>query len=335
VAANLHHWDTSPGGGLRYSVRHVSDAGAEHTLPHVKTKADAAAKAKLLVVLLAFAWGLNWIAAAVALRELSPWSLRFAGSSIGAATLFIAAILTGHKLRVPRGEHVHVMVAGFFNVAGFQILSGFAQLSGATTRAIIITYSMPIWATMMSWLVLGERLNKIGGLAFALCVAGLTILVSPLFADGFPPFVFYSLGCALSWAFATVYIKWVKATIEPLTNAAWQLLFGFLFVAAGSFVFEGYPHLWPLQQDTVLAVLFVGFFGVGLAHFLWWSIVGRLSAITASLGSLMTPVVGVGASVVLLGERLTVPDIVGFTLIFAAAACVLLQPNVKHTEMPE
>jgi drug/metabolite transporter (DMT)-like permease len=38
---------------------------------------------------------------------------------------------------------------------------------------------------------------------------------------------------------------------------------------------------------------------------------------------------------VVLGERLTVPDIIGFAMIFAAAACVLLQPNVRHDEMPE
>jgi drug/metabolite transporter (DMT)-like permease len=304
-------------------------------MSHADAKSDVAAKAKLLVVLLAFAWGFNWIAAAVALREVTPWSLRFAGSGIGAATLFAAAVLTGHNLRVPRGEHLHIMVAGFFNVAAFQILSGFAQLSGATSRAIVITYSMPIWATVLSWLVLGERLNRIGVLAFALCVAGLSILLWPLFATGFPPFVIYALGCAMSWAIATVYIKWAKVTIEPLANAAWQLLFGLLFITAGTFAFEGYPHLWPVRNDTILAVLFVGVFGVGLAHFLWWTIVGRLSTITASLGSLMTPVVGVSASAVLLGERLTVPDIIGFAMIFAAAACVLLQPNVKHTEMPE
>jgi drug/metabolite transporter (DMT)-like permease len=300
-----------------------------------RTKADVAAKAKLLVVLLAFAWGFNWIAAAVALRELSPWSLRFAGSSIGAATLFGAAILTGHNLRVPRGEHVHVMVAGFFNVAAFQILSGFAQMSGATSRAIIITYSMPIWATVMSFLVLGERLNKIGLLAFSLCVAGMAILVWPLFADGLPPSVFYSLGCALSWAFATVYMKWVKATIEPLANAAWQLLFGFIFITVGTFMFDGYPRLWPLQTETMLAILFVGLFGVGLAHFLWWAIIGRLPTSTASIGALLVPVIGISASTIILDERPTTPDIIGFVLIFAAAACVLLQPNVKHTEMME
>ena len=296
---------------------------------------NTASSAKLLVVVLAFAWGFNWIAAAVALRDVSPWTLRFAGAGSGAAILFSAAMITGYSLRVPRGEHVHIMVAGFFNVAAFQVLSGFAQLSGATTRAIIITYSMPIWTVIMSRLVLGEKLTPIRLIAFALCVVGVAILVWPLFAAGFPPSVFYSLGCALSWAFATVYIKWVKVTVEPLANAAWQLLFGFVFIAAGTLLFEGYPRLWPVAGATIWAVLFVGVIGVGLAHFLWWSIVGRLPAITASIGALLVPVIGVSASTLLLGERLSAPDIIGFALVFAAAACVLLQPNVQHTEMPE
>ncbi|HTQ82569.1 MAG TPA: DMT family transporter [Pseudolabrys sp.] len=298
-------------------------------------KAERAATARLLVVLLAFAWGFNWIAAAVALHEVPPWSMRFAGSGIGAALLFAFAAVTGHSLRVPRGERVHVMVASLFNVVGFQIFSSFAQLSGETSRAIIIAYSMPIWTTLLSVLLLGERLNAVRGLAFVLCVAGLAILVWPLFAGGLPPSVFYALGCALSWAIATVYLKWVKVTVPPLANAAWQLLFGFFFIAAGTFAFEGYPRLWPLHSDALLAVLYIGLFGVGLAHFLWWSIVARLPAITASIGALLVPVIGVTASTIFLHERPTVPDMIGFVLIFAAAACVLLQPNLKHTEMPE
>src|SRR5262249_44262765 len=170
---------------------------------------------------------------------------------------------------------------------------------------------------------------------FGCVVSRVTVLLWPLFPAGSPPFVFYSLGCALSWTFATVYVKWAKLTVEPLTNAAWQLLFGLVFITAGSFLFEGHPHLWPMTNETILAVLFVGLFGVGLAHFLWWSIVDRLPAVTASLGSLLVPVIGVTSSVIVLGERLTVPDIVGFAMIFAAAACVLLQPNVRHDEMPE
>jgi drug/metabolite transporter (DMT)-like permease len=86
---------------------------------------------------------------------------------------------------------------------------------------------------------------------------------------------------------------------------------------------------------TFIAVIYCGLFGVGLAHFLWWSIVHKLPTMTASLGSLLVPVIGVSCSALLLGEHLTVPDSIGFVMIFAAAACVLLQPNVRHDEMPE
>jgi drug/metabolite transporter (DMT)-like permease len=304
-------------------------------MPVQEVKGRAATTAKLLVVLLALAWGFNWIWAAVALREVSPWGLRVVGSSLGTITLFAAAIISGHNLKIPRGELVHIMIGGFFNVSAFQILSSFAQLSGATSRAIIITYSMPIWTTMLSRLALGERLTPIRWLAFVLCVVGITVLIRPLFEQGFPTFVLYSFGCALSWCIATVYIKWADVTIEPLANAAWQLLFGLGFIIVGALAFEGLPNVWHVGAKSIIAMLYIGIVGVGLAHFLWWAIVQRLPTITASLGALLVPVIGVSASAILLGEHLTTTDIVGFTLIFAAAACVLLQPNVRHTEMPE
>lgn len=308
-------------------------AGVHDTMPHA-SKAAATGTAKLLVVVLAFAWGFTWIGSAFALREIPPWSLRFAGTGIGAATLMTIALVTGHSLYVPRVERVHVMIAGFLNVAAFQVLGAFAQMSGTTSRVVIISYSMPIWATALSRLMLGERLNTVRGVALVLCMLGIGVLVWPLLAHGIPLSVLFALGCALSWALATVYLKWLKATVPPLANAAWQLFFGFMFIAIGTFVFDGYPRLWPVHTESLLAVLYIGIFGMGLAHFLWWTIVGKLPTVTASIGALLVPVVGVIASTIFLNERPTVPDIIGFVLIFAAAACVLLQPNAR-SEMPE
>jgi drug/metabolite transporter (DMT)-like permease len=61
-----------------------------------------------------------------------------------------------------------------------------------------------------------------------------------------------------------------------------------------------------------------------VAYGLWFSIVHRLPALTASLGVLGSPVIGVIASVLMLGERPTTTDIVGFALVLAASACALL-----------
>jgi len=304
-------------------------------MPSPRDTAEVTGTARMLVVLLAFAWGLNWISVSIGLRGAPPWTLRFLGAGLGALTLIVAATLSGHTLRVPRGERVHVMVAGFLNVALFQILSTFAQLNGATSRVIILAYSMPIWTTIMGRLLLGERLTTMRRIAIALCIVGLAILVWPLFAHGIPITVVLGLACAWCWCGATVYLKWVKATVPPLANAAWQLVFGFLFIAGGTFIFEGVPHVNGISRDTWLAILFMGVIGTGLAHFLWWSVAARLPAITASIGALLVPVIGVVASTIVLHERPTVNDIVGFALIFSAASCVLLQPGRKRIAMPE
>jgi drug/metabolite transporter (DMT)-like permease len=304
-------------------------------MPSPRDTAEVTGTARMLVVLLAFAWGLNWISVSIGLRGAPPWTLRFLGAGLGALTLIVAATLSGHTLRVPRGERVHVMVAGFLNVALFQILSTFAQLNGATSRVIILAYSMPIWTTIMGRLLLGERLTTMRQIAIALCIVGLAILVWPLFAHGIPITVVLGLACAWCWCGATVYLKWVKATVPPLANAAWQLVFGFLFIAGGTFIFEGVPHVNGISRDTWLAILFMGVIGTGLAHFLWWSVAARLPAITASIGALLVPVIGVVASTIVLHERPTVNDIVGFALIFSAASCVLLQPGRKRIAMPE
>ena len=67
-----------------------------------------------------------------------------------------------------------------------------------------------------------------------------------------------------------------------------------------------------------------GVLGTGTAYGLWFSIIRRLPAMTASLGVLGSPVIGVISSVLILGERPTPTDIIGFALILAASACVLL-----------
>jgi drug/metabolite transporter (DMT)-like permease len=301
----------------------------------VQSRTSAAFGAKVLVLILAFSWGFNWIFIAFALQEVPPWSLRFVTTGIGATSLIAAVYLSGRALKVPTRAFKHVALAGIFNVAVFNICAAFAQLSGATSRTIIITYSMPIWAAVGGWLVLGDRLDKVRILALALCIGGLGTLLWPLFIGGIPRSALFALGSAFGWTFATVYLKWADAGVDPLVNAAWQLVVGTLAIGAGMLIVDGAPHIWPITTKTVVSIAFIGLIGSGLAHFLWWSIVAKLPTSTASLGSLLVPVVGVTASALILGERPTVNDFVGFAMIFAAAACVLLQPGVKHTEMPE
>jgi drug/metabolite transporter (DMT)-like permease len=301
----------------------------------VSARRDAAGSAKLLVVIMGLGWGINWIAARFILEALPPWTMRTIGIGLGDLTMFAAAAISGISLAVPRSERVKILIAGFFNVAVFSVGSAYAQVYGTTSRAIVIAYSMPIWSALLAHFVLKEKLNAVKLGALALCAAGLAILIFPLARSGFPFGALIALVCAWSWAAGTIYLKWAKIRTATITSAAWQLLFGWSMLAAGMLIFEGVPQLWPLPMHVVAWVGYNGFIGMGLAYFLWFVVADRLSTTTASLGSLLVPVVGVIGSAIVIGERPSLFDMIGFACIFAAAASVLLQTDVRHDEMPE
>ena len=58
--------------------------------------------------------------------------------------------------------------------------------------------------------------------------------------------------------------------------------------------------------------------GIALSYFLWFGMVARLPASTASIGVLLVPVVGVAASMAIIGEEPSLADGLGFVLITAA-----------------
>ena len=129
-----------------------------------KTSMSDATVAKLLLVALAFCWGLSWTAMRVALDEVSPWAMRLIGYSIGSATLLVLLKAQGRSLVIPRGkDRLHVVVAALILAVGFGVAGSFAQLMANTSRVIIVNYSMPVWGSLMAYVVLRERINMRSG----------------------------------------------------------------------------------------------------------------------------------------------------------------------------
>lgn len=285
--------------------------------------APAGGTARLAVVTLAVLWGLNWPAVRVALSEIPPWTLRSAGLALAALTLFALALARRRSLQVPAGKRRQLAIAGLLNIAGFNVLTAFAQLNTATSRAAIVTFTMPLFATAFAYLILHEVPDRLQRLGLVLGTLGLVVLTLPLL-EKIPLGVVFALGAALSWAAGTVYLKRARIDADPLAIAAWQLVAGAVAAGAGMLVFEGIANPFPLSRTVVLALAYHVVIAQALAYFLWFEVVARLPAGTAALGTLGIPVVGVLGATMLLGERPSVADLLGFALILTAAATVLI-----------
>ena len=282
-------------------------------------------QARLMLIILCLIWGVSWPLIKVALSEIPPLSMRTCSLGLGAATLFVICLVKRRSFRIPSATAwAHVVVASLLNIVAFTVVSAFAQTVTTTSRVAILAYTMPIWAVLLAWPFLGERPTRIQKIALGLCTAGLAILIYPLATTGVPFGIILALITGVCWAAGTVYLKWARIEADPMGVASWQVTIAFIVTAACPLLFERRFALGAANAKAILATVFSGVVGNGVAYGLWFDIVRRLPAATASLGVLSVPVIGVIASVVILGEVPTVSDIVGFAMIFAASACVLL-----------
>jgi drug/metabolite transporter (DMT)-like permease len=281
--------------------------------------------ARLMLLLLCFIWGITWPIMRIALYEIPPLSMRTMTAALGALTLYLACRFQGRSLRLPDAKSwVHVTIASLLNIVVFTVFGSFAQLTAATSRVTILAYTMPIWAVLLAWLCLGDRPNRRQAFALALCAAGLAILIYPLAETKIAPGIWLALLTGVCWAGGTVYLKWAQIKADPMGVASWQVTIAFVVTAAFMLIFEGRLHVAGAAAVALLCTASTGFLANGVAYGLWFAIIRRLPAATASLGVLGSPVIGVVASILILGEHPSAADLVGFALIFAASTCVLL-----------
>jgi drug/metabolite transporter (DMT)-like permease len=269
----------------------------------------------------ALLWGLNWPIVKIMLATASPWTLRAAGLTGGAVFLVLLAKLMGTSLSIPRAHWRTLVIASILNVALFNICAVFAQLTMPTSRAAILTFTMPLWASLFAWAMLGEHIDRRRAASLALGVLGLGVLAVPFWpvlASGqIPSGLVYVLGAATSWALGTVYLKGHPVPVPPLASTTWQVVIAAIICTVCMALFET-PHLdltaWPQFSAFIYHVLFPQ----GVAYLLWFDLARRVSASTAALGTLLVPIFGVAGSVALLADWPTPLDLVGLGFILCA-----------------
>ena len=295
--------------------------------PDLKSEGSARADigARLMLVALGLIWGITWPVMKIALNEIPPLTMRATAAALGAVTYCLMCVVMRGSFRVPAPKiWAHILVGSLLNIVAFSVFGAFAQLAATTSRVAILAYTMPIWAMLLAWLFLGERPNRVQTIALLLCIAGLAILIYPLTTHGIPIGIVFALAVGVCWAGGTVYLKWAHIEADQMGVGSWQMTFAAVILAAFMLIFDGGARFGGAHLDGVLATAWTGIAGNGIAYALWFTIIRRLPAATASLGVLASPVIGVIGAFLILGEVPTAPDMIGFALVFAASACVLL-----------
>ena len=280
-----------------------------------------------LFVLMIVLWGVNWPVMKVGLDYFPPFHFALLRMSLGALTMFAVAALAG-ELRLPvRQDWPIVLSIGLIQMGTFMVLTFLGLRFVGSGRAAILAYTTPLWVLPLSVWVLKERLSggKIAG--FVLGLAGVAVLFNPVGFDWGDRRVLLGNGLLLFgaalWALQIVHVRTHHWVGTPLSLLPWQQTVAVLMLAPLTLVFEpGAAIRWTPESIAILA-----YNGPLTSGFCFWALLTvtrALPAVTTSIGSLATPLVGMLAGAWWLGEPLSATNTGGLALIAGAVAMLVL-----------
>jgi drug/metabolite transporter (DMT)-like permease len=227
---------------------------------------------------------------------------------------------TTHKSRANR---VGIIGAGI-GYCLTMILFVMANKMTTSANAIMLQYTCPVWTGLLGGLILKEKVRKETWGALVVILAGLVIFLKDGLGTGNIRGDVIALGSGLTFGAQAVFARMQKNG-NPSDG---MILAHFLTILVClPFVVLHPPRLTP---SSLAAMVYMGFFQIGLASFLFSYGIKRVTAIQAMLISTVEPLLNPVWVLCLTGERPTVSALIGGAMIISAVTASSLVTRLQR-----
>lgn len=274
------------------------------------------------------AWGGNWILMKLVVADI-PASVFTALRVIGAAVVVVTFLVATRRPLLPLPEERWPLaMVGLLQIAVLLSVGILGLHYVAAGRAVVLTYTMQIWAILLERWLVGQRISGPKLIGSAVSLAGLLLYMEPGMIDWTDPGTLLGngllLGGAVVWALGAVLYRRRLWRSDVWTQTAWQLLVSIpLLCVAAAFGWDR-----PLVWSPTLVAVFVFNWTVptALAYWCWARVLAAMPAGTAGQWLLLTPVFAYVASVAVFGDPVTPLIVASITLILAGLLLTVRAP---------
>ena len=287
----------------------------------------------LMVLIVTVSWGMNYPVMKFVVNSYPPSAFRAFTFLIGCMALGSYAYFKGISIFVPKHERKALFKLSLFNMVGWHLpmIYGVSMLNSG--RAAIIGYTMPVWALLASALLYREKITitALLGIALAMSAALLLAWGSAGQWGNHPLGIAVMLVAAITWGVGNAMMKNSKLSINGITLTFWALFIAFFFFLTITIIFERDLWKWPTLMQW-LAILYGGVITFAVSYVAWFHVARKLSAVSSGLSITLVPVFGVTGGALILGEAVTLPDIIALVLILLSMLVVLF-PDSKLKDL--
>jgi drug/metabolite transporter (DMT)-like permease len=280
----------------------------------------------LYLAIIVVSWAGNWPLMKLALADAPPLTfvlLRLGGTLgvLAPAMLMLRAPL----LPVPC-ERLRLFWVGQLQIAGFLICSIIGLSILPAGRAIVLAYTMPLWAIPLELWLEPQRLGRFRLVGATVGFAGLVLFMNPGLVDWGDPRILGGnamlVAAAICWALGSILYRRRAWRSGFWTQTFWQLAVSTVVIAAlGLPAALGQPIRWTPALLAILAYNWV--VTTALGYFLWNKVLSVMPAGVAGQITALTPVGGFLLATAMFGGAVTADVAVSIVLIVAGIILTL------------
>lgn len=271
------------------------------------------------LLLLAALWGASFLFSRIAAPAFGAFALAEVRVAIAALMLLPLAALRGGLAEL--GEKpVAFLLLGAFNTAIPFALFAWAILSMTAALAAILNATAPLFAALVAWVWLRERLGPRQWAGLALGFAGVLWLSAHragVDLDASRWAVLAALGATLSYGISGSMARRWFTGVRPLAVAAGSQAAAALLLLP--FAAAAWPANAPAARDWG-AALALGVLCTGAAYILYFRLVARVGPARAMTVTYLIPAFAMLWGALLLAETVTAPMLAGCAVILAGTA---------------
>ncbi|QNE32331.1 DMT family transporter [Sphingomonas sp. NBWT7] len=285
----------------------------------------------LLLVLVCLVWGYSNVLSKIVVGQWAVPPLFFAAIRFA---IVIAATLPW-LLPMPRPRWRIVAIGILMGAGNFALLFIGLQSASPSAAAVVIQIGVP-FTTLLSIVVLGERIHWRRALGIALTLAGVLLVVWNPDGIALSTGLWFVVGAAFTGSLGAVLMKQVE-DVKPLRFQAWVGLVSFVPLALASAAFEhnqwgsAAAVGWPFVGAVLFAALVVSVLG----HTSYYGLIQRYEANLLAPLTLMTPIFTIAFGVMLTGDRLDARMVAGAVLALAGVLVVALRQRPASALLAE
>ncbi len=287
----------------------------------------------ILLLLTMVIWGVTYALTRHAVSYVGV--LPGAALRFGLGTIVLMALITIPRRelpRIPAGSGPRLLAGGIVGVALYNILffAGLA-LAPSIDAAALMPVAIPISTTALALLVTGERPRPARAAGLAIGVAGAVLFLASATPDAATPHRLLGdlilLAASVVWGGYTLMGRPLMAVAGPLQATAWVVAVGMVVLVVLAIPAATTVDWGSLPPDLWGAILFLGAVSTAGGYSLYYRGVRDVGPTSAALAMLLLPITGSIASIVLLGESISLVQAAGaVTMAIGAVLAILAAP---------